>query len=104
MPTAVLEGVHPALGGQGDYRDLTDGHGSAAHVGTIIMSVGQSIGYDPPEDEGALKPLPERLVIELTAHRAPSGCRADAFASDAISIENLGWEIAWTRYCQLLTL
>ncbi|MEP6187889.1 hypothetical protein [Roseibium sp.] len=35
------------------------------------MSGGQPIGADLPEDEdvGALKPLPERLVMELTAHR-----------------------------------
>jgi ParB family chromosome partitioning protein len=39
--------------------------------GTIITSGGQPIGADLPDDEddGALKPLPERLVMELTAHR-----------------------------------
>ena len=39
--------------------------------GTVITSGGQPIGADLPEDEddGALKPLPERLVMELTAHR-----------------------------------
>ncbi len=39
--------------------------------GTIITSGGQPIGADLTEDEddGALKPLPERLVMELTAHR-----------------------------------
>ena len=72
--TAVLEGVHPALGGQGDDRDFNDGYGSAASFGTVIMSGGQPIGYGPleNEDDGALKPLPERLVMELTAHRALS--------------------------------
>jgi len=42
-----------------------------AHVGTIITSGGQLLGAGLPEDEddGALKPLPERLVQELTAHR-----------------------------------
>ncbi|MBL4929451.1 ParB/RepB/Spo0J family partition protein [Fuscibacter oryzae] len=39
--------------------------------GTVITSGGQPIGADLSEDEddGALKPLPERLVLELTAHR-----------------------------------
>jgi len=39
--------------------------------GTVITSGGQPIGADLSEDEedGALKPLPERLVMELTAHR-----------------------------------
>ena len=67
----VQDGTNPAVAGQGDDRDLTDSHGSAAHGGTVIMSGGQTIGADLPEDEGdgALKPLPERLVMELTAHR-----------------------------------
>ncbi len=69
--TAVQDGTDPAVAGQGADRDLTDGHASAAHGGTVIMSGGQPIGGDLPEDEddGALKPLPERLVMELTAHR-----------------------------------
>jgi ParB family chromosome partitioning protein len=69
--TAVQDGADPAVAGQGDEYDLADGHASAAHVGTIIMSCGQPIGGDLPEDEddGALKPLPKRLVMELTAHR-----------------------------------
>ncbi len=39
--------------------------------GTVITSGGQPIGVDTSEeeDDGALKPLPERLVMELTAHR-----------------------------------
>jgi ParB family chromosome partitioning protein len=69
--TAVQDGADPALAGQGDDCDLADGHAGTAHVGTIIMSGGQPVGGDLPEDEddGALKPLPERLVMELTAHR-----------------------------------
>lgn len=68
---AGQDGTDPAAAGQADNRDFTDGHGSAAHGGTVIMSGGQPIGGDLPEDEdeGALKPLPERLVMELTAHR-----------------------------------
>lgn len=67
--TAVWDGVDPTVAGQRDARDLTDGHANAAHVGTIIMSGGQPVGGDLPEDEddGALKPLPERLVMELRA-------------------------------------
>ena len=39
--------------------------------GTVITSGGQPIGGDASEedDDGSLKPLPERLVMELTAHR-----------------------------------
>lgn len=39
--------------------------------GTVITSAGQALAAIVPEDEddGALKPLPERLVMELTAHR-----------------------------------
>ena len=39
--------------------------------GTVITSGGHPIGADASEedDDGALKPLPERLVMELTAHR-----------------------------------
>jgi ParB family chromosome partitioning protein len=67
--TTVQDGANPKLTGQGD--DLADADAIAAHVGTIIMSGGQPVGADLPEDEddGALKPLPERLVMELTAHR-----------------------------------
>ncbi|OAN71667.1 DNA-binding protein [Rhodobacteraceae bacterium EhC02] len=44
---------------------------SVSSVGTIITSGGQPIGADLSEDEddGALKPLPERLIMELTAYR-----------------------------------
>ena len=39
--------------------------------GTVITSAGQALGANVPDDEddSALKPLPERLVMELTAHR-----------------------------------
>lgn len=55
---------------------VSDHHGSdgleaGAHVRTIITSGGQPLGAGLPEDEddGVLKPLPERLLTELTAHR-----------------------------------
>lgn len=37
----------------------------------MITSAGKAVGVNVPDDEddGALKPLPERLVMELTAHR-----------------------------------
>ena len=38
--TAVQNGTDPAAAGQGADRDLADGHASAAHGGTIIMSGG----------------------------------------------------------------
>ncbi len=38
--TAVQDGVDPALAGQGADRGLADGHASAAHGGTVIMSGG----------------------------------------------------------------
>jgi len=44
---------------------------AVSSAGTVITSVGQPIGADlsDDEDDGALKPLPERLLMELTAHR-----------------------------------
>ena len=41
-----------------------------ATSGSVITSAGQPLSALPDdEDDGALKPLPERLVMELTAHR-----------------------------------
>ena len=47
-------------------------------VGTVITSNGQPLGGDLPDDEddGVLKPLPERLLMELTAHRTLALCEA----------------------------
>ena len=44
---------------------------AVSSAGTINTSGGQPIGADLSEDEndGALKPLPERLLVKLTAHR-----------------------------------
>jgi ParB family chromosome partitioning protein len=58
--------------GQGGDARVSGWQPSAiSGVGTVITSGGQPIGADISEDEddGALKPLPERLVMELTAHR-----------------------------------
>jgi ParB family chromosome partitioning protein len=67
-----------------NVQDETDGQGAQSEAsgvatpngsmpgsaGSVITSGGQPIVVASDEDEGdALKPLPERLVMELTAHR-----------------------------------
>jgi ParB family chromosome partitioning protein len=71
--TAVQDGDSPDAMGQGVDAGGSGWTPSATSVGgTVITSGGQPIGADLSEDEddGALKPLPERLVMELTAHRS----------------------------------
>ncbi len=70
--TAVQEGDRADVMGQGGDVGVSSWKPSGTSVGgTVITSGGQPIGADPTEedDDGALKPLPERLVMELTAHR-----------------------------------
>jgi ParB family chromosome partitioning protein len=70
--TAVQDGDGADAMGQGADAGGSGWTPSATSVGgTVITSGGQPIGADPSEedDDGALKPLPERLVMELTAHR-----------------------------------
>jgi ParB family transcriptional regulator, chromosome partitioning protein len=70
--TAVQEGDGVDALGQGGDVGVSSWKPSATSVrGTVITSGGQPIGADgsEEEDDGALKPLPERLVMELTAHR-----------------------------------
>ncbi|WP_417729440.1 ParB/RepB/Spo0J family partition protein [Roseovarius sp.] len=70
--TAVQEGDGADAMGQGGDVGVFSWKPSATSAGgTVITSGGQPIGADSSdeEDEGALKPLPERLVMELTAHR-----------------------------------
>ena len=70
--TAVQDGDDADAMGQGGDVGVSSWKPSATSVGgTVISSGGQPIGADPSEeeDDGALKPLPERLVMELTAHR-----------------------------------
>ena len=58
----------PSIEGQGsDGGQVSGGHGLA----TVITANGQPLGTDlsDDEDDGVLKPLPERLLMELTAHR-----------------------------------
>jgi ParB family chromosome partitioning protein len=70
--TAVQDGDGAdAMGQEGDVG-LSNWKPSATSTrGAVITSGGHPIGADPSEedDDGALKPLPERLVMELTAHR-----------------------------------
>ena len=59
-----------AVGGQG--AELSTGNNVDGIVhSTVITSAGQVFGANMPDDEddGALKPLPDRLIMELTAHR-----------------------------------
>ena len=70
--TAVQDVDGAGTLGQGADAGVSGWQPSATSVGaTVITSGGQPIGADLPEDEedAALKPLPERLVMELTAHR-----------------------------------
>jgi len=70
--TAVQNGDGADAIGQGDDVGVSSWKPSGTSVsGTVITSGGQPIGADASEeeDDGALKPLPERLVMELTAHR-----------------------------------
>ena len=72
---AVANGVGD-LGAEGQGADgggSTYPHAAPTQPGTVITSGGQVISaaasLPDDEDDGALKPLPERLVMELTAHR-----------------------------------
>ena len=70
--TAVQDGDGVDAMGQGGDVGVSSWKPSATSAGgTVITSGGQPIGVDASEeeDDGALKPLPERLVMELTAHR-----------------------------------
>ena len=69
--TAVQEGDGADAMGQGDDVGVSSWEPAATSAGgTGITSGGQRIGIDLSEedDNEALKPLPERLVMELTAH------------------------------------
>jgi ParB family transcriptional regulator, chromosome partitioning protein len=70
--TAVQDGDGVGVMGQGADVGGSGWTPSAAPAGgTVITSGGQPISADlsDEEDVGALKPLPERVVMELTAHR-----------------------------------
>jgi ParB family chromosome partitioning protein len=67
---ADVHSGEPAADGQGAEFAAGSNVDGVGH-GTVITSAVQALGATVPEDEddGALKPLPERLVMELTAHR-----------------------------------
>lgn len=70
--TAVQDGDGVDAMGQGGDVGLSNWKPSATSAGgAVITSGGHPIGADLSEEDndGALKPLPERLVMELTAHR-----------------------------------
>jgi ParB family chromosome partitioning protein len=70
--TAVQDADGADVMGQGGDVGVCSWKPSGTSVGgTVITSGGQRVGADASdeEDDGALKPLPERLVMELTAHR-----------------------------------
>ena len=65
------DGASEAVGQGADVGASGWQSSAVSSAGTVITSGGQPIGADLSEDEedGALKPLPERLLMELTAHR-----------------------------------
>lgn len=70
--SAVQDGdAADAMGQGGDVGGPSWKPSVTSGGGTVITSGGQPIGADACEedDDGALKRLPERLVMELTAHR-----------------------------------
>ncbi len=69
---ADVHSGEPAADGQGGDAALSgSANVESCAAGTVITSGGQALGagLSDEEDDGALKPLPERLVMELTAHR-----------------------------------
>ena len=70
--TAVQDGDGADAMGQGSDVAGSGWQPTASSTpGTVITSGGQPISADASdeEDDGAQKPLPERLIMELTAHR-----------------------------------
>jgi ParB family transcriptional regulator, chromosome partitioning protein len=55
---------------EGQGGDVAVSASQLGSAGTVITSGGQPLeALAEDEDDGALKPLPERLLVELTAHR-----------------------------------
>jgi ParB family chromosome partitioning protein len=70
--TVANHGNELSAEGQGAERSVSMyQHPAGLSAATVITSGGLplSAGLPDDEDDGALKPLPERLVMELTAHR-----------------------------------
>jgi len=66
----AVPGGAQAADGQGAELSAASDTDGVGH-GTVITSAGQALDANMPDDEddGALKPLPERLTMELAAHR-----------------------------------
>ena len=69
-PDVDVHSGEQAADGQGAELSVPSSADGVDH-GTVITSAGQALGANMPDDEddGALKHLPERLVMDLTAHR-----------------------------------
>ena len=62
-PTASVEGETPEIEGDGDADGVT-----TSDVQHAVITVGGQ-PLEPDEEEDMIRPLPEKLVAELTAHR-----------------------------------
>lgn len=78
---ALVEPEVPAAGADGDEATVASGAdvGTPLAVQRAVITIGGASEPEPEEDEG-LKPLPERLMMELTAHRTLA--LRDAVAND----------------------
>lgn len=66
-PAATIDGDKPDADAEGDGQD----GGGAAHLSVqrAVITIGGQSPDTELEDEETIRPLPERLVAELTAHR-----------------------------------
>ncbi|HQS08171.1 MAG: chromosome partitioning protein ParB [Rhizobiales bacterium 24-66-13] len=65
-PVETVEGAAPELDADGGGE--ADG-ATAPQVQRAVITIGGEASEPEPDDDESVKPLPERLVIELTAHR-----------------------------------
>jgi ParB family transcriptional regulator, chromosome partitioning protein len=63
-----VSAVDPDVGQSADTQPI-EGKGAGASVQRTVIAVACSVADAEEEDEDATKPLPDRLVTELTAHR-----------------------------------
>jgi len=63
--------VEPGRDGDGDASDVDEGGAKAGtpSVQRAVITIGGQSSEPEDEDDDAVKPLPDRLVMELTAHR-----------------------------------
>jgi len=72
--------VEPDGGGISGDAPESSGSGPSVQRAVITIGGGSTSPAEPPEEEDGLKPLPERLLTELTAHRTLA--LRDALAND----------------------